>query len=103
MGGVPVGGIIRTTGGVGLGSGLWEEKAVNTLDTFKLDIPGEVPGDSGGRQCVLGSELRERGYPDVVCKSSAGGGCRSLQETMPVPRALSLSVMACRRSFHAAC
>lgn len=39
---MPVVDIIRTTRGVGLGSGLWEEEAVNTLDTFKLDIPGEA-------------------------------------------------------------
>lgn len=41
---MPVMEISRTTGGVGLGRGLWEKKVMNTLDTLTLNMLRRCPG-----------------------------------------------------------
>lgn len=96
-------------GGAGLGSGLWEKKAVNALDVY-VDSPRRGPGGDGRLALSVpvccsgrdggGSNLTN---PDVVHKTQAEGSERSLwltvSQNMRLLTALGLSVRAYRCYF----
>lgn len=82
-------------------------EAVSTLDTPKLDIPGEVPVDSGDRSAVSaysGRELGERGRLSQMLCGKAVLEAAAEASVRPVgAQSLRCVSKAYRCSFHAVC